>query len=526
MTINEFEYIKFPEGYKITGYKGSLENIIIPEGTFIIGVYAFSGSKIKSVKFPKSLKHLHDGAFEGCGRLTRVDFSLSAELLSIGANAFSNTGLLELIIPDGVEEIGYGAFSVCRSLMRAYVPSGVKSMDWNIFEGCSSLKTITVGGKIPARWGDRWNGSEAAVQSGKAFASAILEPKTTETAQKTAQTTSPGAAPKAVKRAEPLPQKAEPNETPTKEKAPSFAYVKNEYYTPLSSLNLKKVPGGLMLVDIKDRGLRELILPPEITVIGDSATVYSKDIEKFKATGSLKSIGYRAFSDCYALKEIEFPFSTSLRDGAFDHCLSLECAILTTDMGNGVYNRSGVRSILYGVSDLAPTLIPDETFMDTSFREVKIPESVKHIGRGAFRKCQFLEKISFGKADISFGEEVFSGAYSLKSFEFTDNMPSDIPRGMFFDCVGLENIKFGRKPGSIGTLALVGVGMKELKIPKHYTPLRSSVGSKALNKIILEGRTLRELEQMGCGFVSSGGKLPYESVRIVCEDGIKFHKCN
>lgn len=521
MTIKDFEHVKYADGYRITGYEGECENIIIPEGVTVIATYAFRRSKIRSVILPSSLKYVHDSAFEECGRLTSVDFSKAKGLEVIGANAFSSTGLLEAVLPDSVLEIGYGAFSICRSLMRIYIPSTVASMDWDIFAGCSSLKAITVGGKIPSSWGDRWNGSEAKIQTGKAFA--LDSSKSVSSAPKVAVPEVKRVVPEdKMSRQEPkMAVKSEPKKTAPV--TPSAPFVKNEYYTPMSELNVKRTADGLMLVDVKNRGLRELILPPEITAIADNATVFSKDIEKFKAGPTLKSIGYRAFSDCTGLKEIEFPFSVSIGEQAFDDCVSLERAILTRNMGKEVYNRSGVRSFDCAVGELCPTVIPEGTFMHTEFSEFRVPEGVTHISKQAFAYCTKLENIHFGKGKVDFGEEVFFCCYCLKSFEFTSNMPSDIPKGMFFHCVGLENIKFSHRPGKIGSSSLVGIGMREIRIPGHMTPDIRSVGAKKLEKIILEGRTLADLERMGYNFIANVSGMPWKSVRIVCEDGIKFY---
>lgn len=74
------------------------------------------------------------------------------------------------IIPEGVTEIDYGAFSDCTSLTSVVIngkikmiekhtfesctalesitlPAGVKKIEWDAFEGCTSIKVINVPAK-------------------------------------------------------------------------------------------------------------------------------------------------------------------------------------------------------------------------------------------------------------------------------------------------------------------------------------------------------------------------------------------
>lgn len=82
----------------IVGYLGNLEVVEIPEklGEYAvtgIGEKAFSGSGVKEVKLPKSLKYIEAEAFLGCTALTRVE------------------------VPEAVEKIGENAFVSCPQLV-------------------------------------------------------------------------------------------------------------------------------------------------------------------------------------------------------------------------------------------------------------------------------------------------------------------------------------------------------------------------------------------------------------------------
>ena len=53
-----------------------------------------------------------------------------------------------LIIPDGVEIIGYRAFSECKSLEKVEIPGSVKRIRGCAFGGCRKLKKVVIPGSV------------------------------------------------------------------------------------------------------------------------------------------------------------------------------------------------------------------------------------------------------------------------------------------------------------------------------------------------------------------------------------------
>lgn len=52
--------------------------------------------------------------------------------------------LTEYVIPDGVTDIGWGAFFGCTSLKSVTIPDSVKKIGWAAFLGCTSLTSVTI----------------------------------------------------------------------------------------------------------------------------------------------------------------------------------------------------------------------------------------------------------------------------------------------------------------------------------------------------------------------------------------------
>ena len=67
------------------------------------------------------------------------------EINAIDSQAFSgNDTLNSVVIPSGIEEIGYKAFSQCSALKSVVIESRVNTLDEGIFYGCENLESVTL----------------------------------------------------------------------------------------------------------------------------------------------------------------------------------------------------------------------------------------------------------------------------------------------------------------------------------------------------------------------------------------------
>ena len=79
--------------------------------------------------------------YEGVGG----DVVIPEGVTEIGEVAFLGCSSLESVtIPEGVREIGEDAFAFCKSLESVTIPEGVKKIGRDAFRGCGSLKTISI----------------------------------------------------------------------------------------------------------------------------------------------------------------------------------------------------------------------------------------------------------------------------------------------------------------------------------------------------------------------------------------------
>lgn len=103
--------------------------------------YAIEESPEKGFSLPKytivNNEKIAEQAFYRDQDLT--SYSIPITIKEIGEFAFARSALQKIIIPDGVEKIGYGAFYHCDNLEEVYIPSSVTQIDSQAFENTPYL---------------------------------------------------------------------------------------------------------------------------------------------------------------------------------------------------------------------------------------------------------------------------------------------------------------------------------------------------------------------------------------------------
>lgn len=119
--------------------------VVIPEGVKIIEINAFRNTRICSVKLPDSLVSIREKAFDSCFDLKHVDFGNGIKHIGSASAwyAFFQCGLEEIEIPMQVTEIGYGAFWGCN-LKKIILHDGLKVISQETFGKNKPLHEIVL----------------------------------------------------------------------------------------------------------------------------------------------------------------------------------------------------------------------------------------------------------------------------------------------------------------------------------------------------------------------------------------------
>lgn len=128
--------------------KCKIEEVVIPDNASInltIANQAFQINSLKKITIG-ARKDIHVGnlCFQGDANLTTVDFRYGSTNIVIGNQAFDRCmALKNIVLPEGVTEIGNGAF-LGAGIEAIRLPNSLKTIKTKAFAQCASLKTITI----------------------------------------------------------------------------------------------------------------------------------------------------------------------------------------------------------------------------------------------------------------------------------------------------------------------------------------------------------------------------------------------
>lgn len=136
----------------------------LPNGRFA----SITGSKIESHAYannpgivslviPASVKEIGKGAFENCRKLESIMFPSTVSEIGEGCFAYC-ASLKKVILPSSLTEIKRSVFSRCASLEDVRIPSGVTSIGPSAFDSCGSLVRIYIPTSVSSITKDAFEG--------------------------------------------------------------------------------------------------------------------------------------------------------------------------------------------------------------------------------------------------------------------------------------------------------------------------------------------------------------------------------
>ncbi len=89
-----------------------------------------------------------NGAFAGCTSLTGENLKIPKNIVTITANAFKESGLKKLYIPNQVTTIGTSAFEACKNLEDVHISNNISIISQSTFKNCEKLEKIEIPVKV------------------------------------------------------------------------------------------------------------------------------------------------------------------------------------------------------------------------------------------------------------------------------------------------------------------------------------------------------------------------------------------
>ena len=355
--------------------------------------------------------------------------------------------LKEVVIEEGVTEIGVDAFSVCTSLETVTLPESLQKIGEGAFEYCSSLSEIRIPENVTVI-------GQRAFHCCKKLTSVTIPAGVTEIDYAT------------FAYCEELSTVVIP-ETVTKIGECAFQNC------GFSSIN---IPATVKETDRRAFAGCHSMQKATISVetVGEQ-TFYSCDaLTEVEFTSEVKTIGDGAFHSCTALAEIKIPDNvTSIGDGIFTSCTALKKAVFEggtvkkSTLGNPalqelIISGSATLDVSFTAGSSKNTLetvkiekgvIGDSAFSNCkNLTTVELGGGVTSIGKSAFLKCTKLPSITIGNGVISIGASAFNGCTALTNANIGSGA---IGANAFQDCSRLANVTLGDGVTSIGANAFL-----------------------------------------------------------------------
>jgi hypothetical protein len=121
----------------------ALKSIVVGSSVSSFGTQAFEGSTgLENVEFEVGVTTIGQGAFQGCTGIRNI--VLPESVTSIEAQAFENTNIESIRLPNTLKTIGELAFDACPSLKSITIPPGVERIASRAFQANNSLTDVYV----------------------------------------------------------------------------------------------------------------------------------------------------------------------------------------------------------------------------------------------------------------------------------------------------------------------------------------------------------------------------------------------
>ena len=212
----------------------------------------------------------------------------------------------------------------------------------------------------------------------------------------------------------------------------------------------------------------ELIIPDDVTSVGDYAFAGCTGLTSVIIPDSVTSIGSSAFSGCTSLESITIPFVGAEAGKTFYDTYQYPFGYI---FGSSTYTGgTAVRQSYYGSSTSSAT--GTTYYIPSSLRSVTVTDG--EILYGAFTNCSMLTSVTIPSSVTSIGNYAFDGCTSLTTITIPNSV-TNIGWSAFNNCDGLTFIAIPDGVTSIGNYAFQDCdGLTSVTIPDSVTSIGTS----------------------------------------------------
>lgn len=473
--LNHLEIL--PKHYFQNEYVNYIYEINFSESSSLIEIQPFafqpkhSSSNVYSITLPPSLQKIDSDAFADCNYLREIHFLENSSLKSIGDKAFHSTALESFTVPASTETIGSHCFPV--TLQSLTFESGCPNLTRIGQIGNCKIETIELPINTKILKGSTFTQC-------KNLKTMIFDKFTKE--------------------------KSNSDESETQENHDENS-VDDDFD-----------------IDISDK---EAIFPPSLENLEFSITKINRF--SFEHTPNLTNIKvdkpntkYVKIDNCVYSKDMKILIvgERTIKQVT----IRPECETIN-DYSLNIPSLDFVKFPVNDKSKLRK--IESYAFFNTKIQQAVLPNSVEHVGNGAFAGCTQMEKLVLSSNLRTIGNSAFM---DISISEIT--VPSSVTRIEycgFYKIPTLRIIKFADKSQLeiIGSYSFASAGISSIKIPASVRTIDEHAFSKCLDLTSLQFIDNSQLETIGsCAFSAtkiSTVTIP-KSVKTISDSA--FYHCN
>ncbi len=416
-----------------TAFKSVGGVLYLLNGTNAETLIVCPAAKVGSVEIAATVKTIKAKAFQNTRNLTEVTFAdgFSGTGFKIEENAFTNSSITKITLPEGITEITQGMFSKCSTLEEIVIPTTVTMIRRQAFNECTNLSKLTF---TPVKEGDEaqplvidtCTASGAVNYKCSSLKVLKLPERTTEIGNYAFAGYYAGG-----QYATNVPGYLEEVTLPsTLTKLGNYAFYKNHNLWKVTFTDATTAPTeGILTIGQNvfsgNQGycrITDIKLPNTLKKIDNNAFSNAGPFESINLPANLETIGTSAFSGLANLKNVVIAQNCKLKE-----------------IGKSAF--SGCK----GISTMDFTKLSSlETIGDTAFYQcVNLPSvnltgsKVTNIGAQAFCECSSLTSVTLPSTIVNLGDAV----NALKATA-PANASNASYGAVFKDCVKLSSLTF------------------------------------------------------------------------------------
>ena len=469
--------------------KTNLISVILPEGIETLEQSCFEGCRgITAINIPDSVTEMGENVFMNCSGLYEVTLPVNKKYTEIGKyifkgtsslhtvnmspyitkideEAFCNSGLESLDLPDDITFIGYKAFFGCKQLKTLHLPEYLEVFGGCAFGDCDSLTSVTIPKRVKENeyYPDYHYFADNDLEGGLFKYCDSLTEVTFEDGTKTIGHN-------VLNGCTGLKKVNIPD---------TVTCIGMHAFNACKSLEEIALPESLTEIDalaFRGTGLKKIEIPDGVVKIDCLAFAVCDELSEVKMPNNLQEIGTWAFATCPKLKDITIPkgtktvlnyyngWTTNTTQSPFVNCDALQNVTLENGMkivANCLFDEhAALKKIV--IPDTVTTIgkycfynavnledvtlsknlyeIGDKAFSQcTSLEKIVLPDTVGSMGASVFANCTLLSDVTLPKYRLNITNYTFENCTSLKQITLPDNVQY-IRNGAFKGCERLESI--------------------------------------------------------------------------------------